>query len=95
VLVAIKHGVFINYSQLTSIATSNLEAVAIQCTLPNHEKCLLLCCYRPPISTDMSDLRFLADNLFPGYDKIIIAGDFNLPNISWTDSDHSSIETLG
>ena len=29
VLVAIKHGVFINCSQLTSIATSNLEAIAI------------------------------------------------------------------
>ncbi len=43
----------------------------------------------------MSDLRSLADNLFPSYDKIIIAGDFNLPNISWTDSNHTSIGTLG
>ena len=94
-LVAIKHGVFINCSQLTSIATSNLEAVAIQCILPNHEKWLLVCCYRPPVSKDMSDLRSLADNLFPSYDKIIIAGDFNLPNISWTDSNHTSIGTLG
>ena len=95
VLVAIKHGVFINCSQLTSIATSNLEAVAIQCILPNHEKWLLVCCYRPPVSKDMSDLRSLADNLFPSYDKIIIAGDFNLPNIFWTDSNHTSIGTLG
>ena len=83
VLVAIKHGVFINCSQLTSIATSNLEAVAIECTLPNHEKWLLVCCYRPPASKDMSDLKSPADNLFPSHDKIVIAGDFNLPNISW------------
>ena len=49
VLVAIKQGVMINCSQLTSVATSNLQAVAIQCTLPNHEKWLLVCCYRPPV----------------------------------------------
>ena len=94
-LVAIKQGVFINCSQLTSIATSNLEAVAIQCTLPNHEKWLLVCCYRTPVCKDMSDLRSMADNLFPNYDKIIIAGDFNLPNISWTDSNHTSTGALG
>jgi hypothetical protein len=38
----------------------------------------------------MSDLRSFADNLFPSYDKIIIAGDFNLPNISWTDDNYTS-----
>jgi hypothetical protein len=37
----------------------------------------------------------MADNLFPNYNKIIIAGDFNLPNISWTDSNHTSTGTLG
>jgi hypothetical protein len=42
----------------------------------------------------MSDLRSMADNLFPNYDKIIIAGDFNLPNISWTDSNHTSSQNL-
>jgi hypothetical protein len=49
-LIAIKHGIFISCSQITSIATMNLEAVAIQYTLyiPNHAKWLLVCCYRPP-----------------------------------------------
>ena len=93
-LEAIKHGVFINCSQLTSIATSNLEAVSIERTLPNHEKRLLVCCYRPPASKDMSDLKSLADYLFPSQDKIVIAGNFNLPNISWTVSNHTATGTL-
>ena len=42
----------------------------------------------------MSDLRSLANNLFPGYDKIIIVGDFNLPNISWSDSTYTSVGSL-
>ena len=40
-------------------------------------------------------LGYIVDNLFPSYDKIIIAGDFNLPNISWTYSNHTSAGTLG
>ena len=43
----------------------------------------------------MSDLRSIADNLFPNYDKIIITGDFNLPNISWTSTTHTSTGLLG
>ena len=37
----------------------------------------------------------LIDNLFPSYDKIIITGDFNLPNISWTGTTHTSTGLLG
>ena len=43
VLVAIKHGVFINCSQLTSIATSKLEAVAISNALYQTTKNGSLC----------------------------------------------------
>ena len=64
------------------------------CTLANHTKWLLVCCYRPPDSNEMSDFRSLANNLFPGYDKIIIVGDFNLPNISWADSTYTSVGSL-
>ena len=49
-----------------------------------------VCCYRPPVSKDMSDLRSIADNLFPNYDKIIITGDFNLPGTT-----HTSTGLLG
>ena len=42
----------------------------------------------------MSDFRSLANNLLPGYDKIIIVGDFNLPNISWADSTYTSVGSL-
>jgi hypothetical protein len=42
----------------------------------------------------MTDLRSFADNLFPSYDKIIIAGHFNLPNISWTDANYTLVGSL-
>jgi hypothetical protein len=46
-------------------------------------------------SNDMTDLRSFADtDLFPSYDKIIIAGDFNLPNISWTDANYTLVDSL-
>ena len=96
VLIAIKHnyGTFISCHQVFSLSSANLEAVALECTLPNHVKWLLVCCYRPPDSNEMSDFRSLANNLFPGYDKIIIVGDFNLPNISWADSTYTSVGSL-
>ena len=54
-----------------------------------------VCCYRPPNSKDLADIRSFADNIFPSFEKIIIVGDFNLPNISWTDSSYISVGTLG
>ena len=73
----------------------NLEAFAIECTLPNHTKLLVVCCYRPPDSNDMSVFRSIADKLVPVYDKILLAGDFNIPsNISLTDSNYTAIGSL-
>jgi hypothetical protein len=95
VLLAIKHGIFINCTQVTSIATINMEAVAVQCTLTDHTKWLFVRCYRPPNSKDLADIRSFADNIFPSFEKIIIVGDFNLPNISWTNSSYISVGTLG
>ena len=77
-LIAIKHGIFISCHEVSSISSANLEAVGIECTLPNQAKWLLACCYRPPDSNQMFDFRAFADMLFFGYDKIIMAGDFNL-----------------
>ena len=34
-LLAIKHGTIINSNQISSIATANLEAVAMECILPS------------------------------------------------------------
>ncbi len=95
VLVAKKHGTFINNNQISSIATASLEAVAIECILPSRAKWLIVCCYRPPNSNEINDLRSLADNVFPSYEKILIAGDFNFPNITWQDSHYISLSTLG
>ena len=44
-LIAIKHGIFISCSQITSIATTNLEAVAIHCTLPIISLYLFICLF--------------------------------------------------
>lgn len=38
VLIAIKHCIFISCHQVSSISSANLEAVAIECTLPNQTK---------------------------------------------------------
>ena len=91
VLVAIKQDTFINCNQISSVSMKNLEAVVFECTLPNLTEWLVVCCYRPLDSDDMSDFRSFADMLFPVYDNILIAGDFNLPNISWTDSNYTAI----
>ena len=61
VLIAIKQDTFINCNQISSVSMKNLEAVAIECTLPNLTKWLVVCCYRPPDSNDMSDFRSFAD----------------------------------
>ena len=55
---AIKLGRFIKCSQVSSIATTNLGVVAVECTLPNHTKWPVACCYRPPTATKslISDL---------------------------------------
>ncbi len=81
---------------ISSIATANLEAVTIECLLPSCVKWLIVCCYRPPNSNEINDLRSLADNVVPSYEKILIAGDFNFPNITWQlDSHYTSLSTLG
>ena len=84
VLIAIKQGTFISSSKAVSISTNSLEAI-----LPSHSKLLLVCWYRPPDSNDMFDFRSLADNFFSSYEQVIIAGDFNLPNINWMDSNYT------
>ena len=89
VLIAINHGSFISSSEVALISTNNLEVIPVQATLPSHSKLLLVCCYRPLDCDDMSDFRSLGDNLFSSYEQVIIAGDFNLPNINWMDSNYT------
>ena len=52
VLIALKQDTFINCNQISSVSMKNLEAFAIECTLPNHTKLLVVCCYSPPDSND-------------------------------------------
>jgi hypothetical protein len=62
--------------------------------LPNTSKWLFLCCYRAPDNNDIFELKNLADRLFPNYDQIIIGGDFNLPNIVWSENNCSAFGQL-
>ncbi len=54
---------------------------------------MCLQCQQP--AYDLADIRSFANNIFPSFEKIIIARDFNLPNISWTNSSYISVGTLG
>jgi hypothetical protein len=53
ILIATKQDTFIICNQISSVSMKNLEAVAIECTLPNHTKWLVVCCYKPPDSNDI------------------------------------------
>ena len=88
-MIAIKQGSFISSSEVVSISSNSPEAILIQPILPSNSKLLLMCCYRPPDSNDMSEFRSLADNFFSSYEQVIIADDFNLPNINWMDSNYT------
>ena len=66
----------------------DLEIVCVECTMCKDIRTLIVCCYRPPNSSQkwfVSFKEFLdwADRL---YDKIIITGDFNFPRISWSEN---------
>ena len=82
----------LNASEATGFTTTISEQVWVQLTLAN-EKLLLGCIYRPPnashqITNDIIKNIKLASRLIKkkNYDGLILTGDFNLPNIQWSNS---------
>ena len=76
----------IHFNRITTQANwERLELVAIELVSPNSKKCLLAVCYRPPNSNTDEWLAlftsFLETTL--GYERLLILGDFNFPNLTW------------
>jgi len=76
---------------------SNLELVVID-IINLQSKCRVFVCYRPPSSdSDSSAVQYSLDmcecieSLYPNNSTVIVCGDFNLPNINWTNIDVSAI----
>ncbi|XP_028417866.1 uncharacterized protein LOC114542544 [Dendronephthya gigantea] len=83
VLLALRND--IEYNQITSEHWSELEIVAAEFLDNAGTKCLVSICYRPPNCNLAAWLdlftKFL--QLTECYDKVLITGDFNFPELTW------------
>ena len=65
--------------------SDQLELIALQVELADSKKCLVCVCYRPP-SCNLEEWLHLFSS-FPQetsrYDKVLIAGDFSFPDLTW------------
>ena len=83
-MLALREG--LEYNRITSSVWSDrMEIIAVELESQRNKKCLACVCYRPP-NCDLKDwlnlfAAFLqvADN----YQKILITGDFNFPDLTW------------
>ncbi len=82
VLLAVKSSLFCSIKQVD--VSTELEFVCCEVTT-NDGKFLLASCYRPPSSNFSWCVEFseLLQHLRDVYDELVIAGDFNFPNIDW------------
>ena len=62
----------------------DVEAIAVKITL-NKLQIIVCNCYIPPNSGDsyLDTLLTFLSNLISSHDRVIITGDFNLPDINW------------
>ena len=68
--------------------SDGLEIVALELELMNSKKSLVSVCYRPP-NCDLHEWLELFKaflNEISHYEKILIAGDFNFPDLTWNSS---------
>ena len=88
VLIALRDN--ISYNRLTAGKkcpnwSDRLEIVAIELELANSKKCLVCSCYRQP-SCDIYEWLELFTAFLETtshYDKVLITGDFNFPDLTW------------
>lgn len=86
VLIATREVSFINSARVDFNSTSNIDLVAVECTLPSYAKWIFICGYRPPDNNNIQDFILFTGNLLSKCDQVVVAGDFNFPHITWTDS---------
>ena len=81
-------GVQLKVNSLKSIreikTDCNLEIVIVDILMDNYSHLIVCSCYRPPNSNEtwLTEFNNLAD-IRNNYDDVILAGDFNFPNIIW------------
>ena len=85
VLLALREG--IEYDRVSSGSWADkLEILAIEIKTRQTNKCLLCVCYRPPANCDLREWLDLFTSFLleaEKYEKVIITGDFNFPQINW------------
>ena len=72
--------------------SDQLEIVAAELVTREKEKCILCVCYKPP-NCDHDEWRSLFESFLQvaeKYEKIIITGDFNFPELEWNSNTSSS-----
>jgi hypothetical protein len=86
VLMAIKSESFKHVRQIE--INCNIEIVTVDVTTQSNLHLLICSCYRPPNSNDnwLKDFKYFLSVIRDQYDDVIIAGDFNLPDINWQNS---------
>ena len=92
VLIALRERIAFN--KITSRSKSlnwsdRLEILALELTQSNSKKTLVCVCYRPP-NSDLNEwlelfTTFLEETSH--YDKVLVAGDFNFPDLTWNSNE--------
>ena len=82
VLVAIKEESFKNIGEIKAVC--NLEIVIVDVLTDSNTHLIVCSCYRPPQSNEawLTEFSNLLADIRNNYDDVILAGDFNLPNIN-------------
>ena len=90
-----KHGVCVYVSDKVSVANVNNPYPNILTSCLTSFNVFVIVVYRPPSNTEVENnllLSFLSD--FCADKEVIILGDFNLPNLGWSDSDMTNCSAL-
>lgn len=91
VLLAVKANSFSSCREIADLNDSDLETVSVELTTKSKAKILACCCYRTPTpEKDWSDkLNIYLAKCSSRYGNMLIAGDFNLPEIHWESPERS------
>ena len=94
VLIAVKTNSFKTVKEflLDEYDLQELEIVSTELRTVTDKKILYCCCYRPPDANQcwMEKFKFYLQTVCAHYENIIMAGDFNLPNIHWDTLENTS-----
>ena len=85
VLLAVKANSFSSCREIADLNCSDLETVSVELTTKSKAKIVACCCYRTPTpEKDWSDkFNIYLAKLSSRYSNMLIAGDFNFPEIHW------------